>query len=543
MKPANYRISLDILESQSQYSLTMKKGETSREIHITLREGGVPYEIGKDCFAVFSGRKPDGNPLENNCVIKGNTIIYSITPQTTSASGLVDCEVKLYGANDGLICSPRLSIIVDERAVGDNEVESTSEFSALTKLYSDVAAGEVARVDAEELREVAEDGREFAEAGRVEAETIRALSEDERKASEETRNQNFEQIMTEGTAGIEALGQATKNANNIVANIQQKLDNGDFVGEKGEKGDKGDKGDTPAIDQVYNPTSENAQSGIAVEEGVKELYDANIDVGQIIEGEYVDYNGNIAKSAGNHRTDYVPVKAGYTVKFENLKLQGLRSVCVYDENKKFIKVIANGTTEITATVVIPDDACYFIASVYPDETQYAKYVKPIAKDIEKLAQAMSGVNGIKYITEWTLIQNLEDGVYFVDVNNGGEVGISDAGILMDTFGGSIYTGMIISNYDAFIEAKRIIVLGNHFADDVPVIVTTFVNTDGTFIRDYDTVYVSKKYVDEQIAVLQAQVDEIKTMGTGSVADGTVYRPFVEELENNTEITDYSAELV
>lgn len=136
MKPSDYKISLDILESQSQYSLPMKKGDTKRNICITLREGAVPYEIGADCFAVFSGKKPDGKPLENNCVISGNTIIYSITPQTTAVSGLVDCEINLYGADEGLIGSPRFSIIVDERVVGEEKIESTAEFSALTTLYS-----------------------------------------------------------------------------------------------------------------------------------------------------------------------------------------------------------------------------------------------------------------------------------------------------------------------------------------------------------------------------------------------------------------------
>ena len=154
MKVSVYKISLDILESQSQYSLPMKKGDTSREIHITLRVGGMPYEIGEDCFAVFSGKKPDGKPLENNCVIKDNTIIYAITEQTTSASGLVDCEIKLYGAGSGLICSPRFSIIVDERVIGDEKIESTSEFSALTELYIDT---KVAIEDAEAALKAAEE--------------------------------------------------------------------------------------------------------------------------------------------------------------------------------------------------------------------------------------------------------------------------------------------------------------------------------------------------------------------------------------------------
>ena len=214
MKASVYKISLDILKSQSQYSLPMKKGETAREIHITLREGGTPYEIGEECFAIFSGRKPDGNPLENNCVIKENTIIYAITPQTTSASGLVDCEVKLYGAENGLICAPRFSIIVDERIVSDEKIlESEEDISALTELYSILAESENSRKNAEANRVTAEQKRE------------------------------------------ENVAVAIKNANDIADTLQTKLDKGEFKGDKGDafvyedfteeqlsnlKGDKGD---------------------------------------------------------------------------------------------------------------------------------------------------------------------------------------------------------------------------------------------------------------------------------------------------------------
>lgn len=40
-------------------------------------------------------------------------------------------------------------------------------------------------------------------------------------------------------------------------------------GEKGEKGDKGDKGDDAVTDQIYDPESENAQSGKAVAEAIE----------------------------------------------------------------------------------------------------------------------------------------------------------------------------------------------------------------------------------------------------------------------------------
>ena len=139
MKSSDYKISLDILESQSQYSLPMKQGDAARVVYITLREGGVPYEIGTDCFAVFSGKKPDGNPIENNCVISGNTIVYEITEQTTSCVGILDCEIKLYSIENGFLTSARFSIIVDKRVVGEAEIESTAEYLQLHSLYMEAA--------------------------------------------------------------------------------------------------------------------------------------------------------------------------------------------------------------------------------------------------------------------------------------------------------------------------------------------------------------------------------------------------------------------
>lgn len=137
MKDSHYRVSLDIHSTQSQVSLPIKQGDTSRKVFISLCEGGKPYHIEDDCFAVFSAKKPDKTKIENNCVIADNVIEYSVTEQTSAASGKLDCEIKLYGGDNGLLCSPRFTIIVDARAVSDAEIESTSEYSALTELYNE----------------------------------------------------------------------------------------------------------------------------------------------------------------------------------------------------------------------------------------------------------------------------------------------------------------------------------------------------------------------------------------------------------------------
>lgn len=138
MKDSHYRISLDIHSTQSQVSLPVKQGDTSRKVFISLCEGGKPYVIEKDCFAVFSAKKPDGTNIKNNCVIADNVIEYTITEQTTAKSGMVDCEINLYGVGGGLITSPHFTIIVDSRAVSDEDIaESFSDYSALTEILTE----------------------------------------------------------------------------------------------------------------------------------------------------------------------------------------------------------------------------------------------------------------------------------------------------------------------------------------------------------------------------------------------------------------------
>lgn len=68
--------------------------------------------------------------------------------------------------------------------------------------------------------------------------------------SQEITPSQYEQYMqalqaglNEAKSSIDDLNKATNNANNLVAEIEQKLENGEFVGPQGPKGDKGDKGE------------------------------------------------------------------------------------------------------------------------------------------------------------------------------------------------------------------------------------------------------------------------------------------------------------
>jgi hypothetical protein len=132
-----YKISLDIHDHGSQVSLKAKKGDTGRLLYITLMDGRKPYVITPECSAVFTARKADGNILYNSCSIIDNMIRYEFTPQTTSAVGRAECEIKLYGAENKLLTSARFALLVEDTVYNEgDEIESLKEVTELTKLIS-----------------------------------------------------------------------------------------------------------------------------------------------------------------------------------------------------------------------------------------------------------------------------------------------------------------------------------------------------------------------------------------------------------------------
>ncbi len=133
------RICLDIHDSSSRETVNVKRGDTGRAIHIALADGGMPYRISEDCYAVFNGKKPDDTVVLNPCTIENNVIIYQLTAQTVAADGLVRCEVTLYGSDGKVITSPIFNLLVDAKVYNENDkISSSDEFNVLEDLLEDV---------------------------------------------------------------------------------------------------------------------------------------------------------------------------------------------------------------------------------------------------------------------------------------------------------------------------------------------------------------------------------------------------------------------
>ena len=141
MNAAKYYISLDVNKSlTSQHVITMKKGDSSCRIIASLTDGGYPYELTDDCYAVFRAKTPRGTNLYNSCSIEGNTIIYDVNNSTTASVGQVDCEITVYGSGSKQLTSPRFTVMVEDSLYSDSEVVGTHESSILATFLSDVLA-------------------------------------------------------------------------------------------------------------------------------------------------------------------------------------------------------------------------------------------------------------------------------------------------------------------------------------------------------------------------------------------------------------------
>ena len=191
MQVVDYRLRLNLLTNGSQGSIRVKRGENgARRLIVRLYTDSSPYIPGEGVTAVFRAKKPDSTILYNDATINDNTVTVDLTTQTVASAGAVTCELSLYGTNNELLYSPQFDVIVEDYLYSDSEIESTSEYTALTEAIStvnDIKTTEAARADAETARVAAETERENAEAERVAAETERETAEAERVTAENTR--------------------------------------------------------------------------------------------------------------------------------------------------------------------------------------------------------------------------------------------------------------------------------------------------------------------------------------------------------------------
>jgi hypothetical protein len=166
------------------------KNDTAVKLYISLTDGGKPYFIGEHSSAIFYGKRADDVPLVHLCEIsESNTeVIYEFENTTACVEGIVNAQIRLYGADQKLITAPEFTIVVDEKVAGDDEIEETlgSPLSALDAIF----VSEREREDYEAERRSAEANRIINENTRLEQEDARQSAENFRDIEEQKRQAN-----------------------------------------------------------------------------------------------------------------------------------------------------------------------------------------------------------------------------------------------------------------------------------------------------------------------------------------------------------------
>lgn len=289
MNKSTYHIALEIDRHISQGSMSVRRGESGRELVLTLLSGGKPYDPGEGAYAVLAAKKPDGTTLFNGCLLKNGRIHYILTAQTTAVPGRAECEARIYDANGELIVSPKFALVIYKTAIEDEEVASSSEATALTALVSEAKRAlediDAAGISACEVTVDANSGAPSALAemkadarGKILALTFSGLKGADgangapgEKGEKGDRGEigpaftyaDFtpEQLAAlkgeKGEAGIDGKDGAPgeKGDKGDTGERGEKGDKGDTgatgaTGAQGAKGDKGDKGDTFTFDDL-----------------------------------------------------------------------------------------------------------------------------------------------------------------------------------------------------------------------------------------------------------------------------------------------------
>ncbi len=137
-------ISINLLKESCQKNIIVRQRDTSAHtIIINLAEGTNPFKFPENSHAVMCGIKPDGKKICNDCEIINNQIIYKVTPQTISCSGVVECQVHVTTPLQEFAVPKFLIIVEDIYAAPhfellDNEPDNWIDYADTYYKYDDI---------------------------------------------------------------------------------------------------------------------------------------------------------------------------------------------------------------------------------------------------------------------------------------------------------------------------------------------------------------------------------------------------------------------
>lgn len=133
-------LTLDVTSTEVQGYIMVKYGDTARRLRLRFQKNGEPWVPGEGARGVFTAIKADSKILYNPCTYDNGVFVYDFTPQTTSCTGQMRCELRIF-LGDMLVVSPRFDMeVVDTVYHEGDKLDSTSEAIALRSIADDMTA-------------------------------------------------------------------------------------------------------------------------------------------------------------------------------------------------------------------------------------------------------------------------------------------------------------------------------------------------------------------------------------------------------------------
>lgn len=306
MNRTNYRVTLDIKEIYSPFTVSVKRGDTSGRLLITLMSGGKPYQIPTGSYATFESTRPDGAIIHHGCIIQNNMIVYDIEKDVSRVAGKLPCEITLYDLEGMVLVSPQFAIMVYDTVFSQEEVEASQEYKSLTNLISD------ANALVNEFETKLENGDFIGEQGEKGEKGEQGEKGEKGDKGEQGNRGIGVSTAEDGEPSVEGEYTITPVKITLTDNTEKTIYIKAKRGEKGEKGEKGDKGEKGA----------DGVGGVGGEMTPSEIY-------------WIDTNGEsqgsipediVSKFILNHNSVCFKTADGYVLHFSKANYGGEESI-------------------------------------------------------------------------------------------------------------------------------------------------------------------------------------------------------------------------
>lgn len=211
-------------------------------LRFLLYKENVPFTIPSAAAVLINGLKPDNTGFSYAATAtSGNTATFAVTQQMTAAAGSVECELRIRTATE-IIGTLNFTIEVEEAPLHDDSVLSETDIPLIEQAV-DIAANLAEYIQATYTNAAAAQ----ASANNAASSAADAATSAASAASDAASVQDlYDSIDAAKTAATTAAA----NANAVAAEVQQKLDHGDFVGPQGPQGPQGPAGDGGVITEI-----------------------------------------------------------------------------------------------------------------------------------------------------------------------------------------------------------------------------------------------------------------------------------------------------